>query len=163
MSDFPTFVNLLNRQLKPLGMELARGTMEDTGQKWYGLVNRSDDPAAKIATAYSPAELELFNKAVSLSLHDVELFSPSRGRMGLEKKRLGGREAEVERKRAGGERGRRREQGRGGRAGGRTDGYTITHSNPIFFHNPIPELLSITITSLLEQAYCQFYYSGTSL
>ena len=54
-------------------MELARGTMEDTGQKWYGLVNRSDDAAAKIATAYSPAELELFNKAVSLSLHSCSV------------------------------------------------------------------------------------------
>jgi len=90
LSDFPNFVSLLNRQLKPLGMELTRGTMEDTGQKWYGLVNRSDDAAAKIATAYSPAELELFNKAVSLSLHSCSVQTGER-----DMRRKGGRKEEA--------------------------------------------------------------------
>ena len=67
-SGFRSFVSALNRQLKPLGMELARGHMEDTGEVWYGLVNRSTDAASKVGSGYSPAELELFNKAVSFWL-----------------------------------------------------------------------------------------------
>ena len=42
--------------------------MEDTGEVWYGLVNRSTDAASKVGSGYSPAELELFNKAVSFWL-----------------------------------------------------------------------------------------------
>ena len=64
-SNFSTFVTALNQQLKSVGMELARAYMEDSGQVWYGLVNRREDAAAKLATTYSPAELNLFNKAVS--------------------------------------------------------------------------------------------------
>jgi len=45
-------------------MHLAHSTMEDSPIQWYALVNRSQDPAAKIASGYSPAELELFNKVV---------------------------------------------------------------------------------------------------
>lgn len=47
-------------------MELARGYMEDTGEVWYGLVNRNSDAAAKISSGYTEAELEFFNRAVSL-------------------------------------------------------------------------------------------------
>ena len=46
-------------------MELAQAHMEESGEVWYGLVNRREDAAAKLATTYSPAELSLFNKAVS--------------------------------------------------------------------------------------------------
>ena len=47
-------------------MELARGNLESSGETWYSVVNRSEDAAAKIATSYSAAELELFNKAVRI-------------------------------------------------------------------------------------------------
>jgi hypothetical protein len=65
-AQFPGFVSEVNRPLKPLGLELARGTAEDTGEVWYAVVNRAADSAAKIGSCYSPAELELFNKAVSV-------------------------------------------------------------------------------------------------
>ena len=65
-AQFPGFVSEVNRPLKPLGLELARGNAEDTGEVWYALVNRAADSAAKIGSCYSPAELELFNKAVSI-------------------------------------------------------------------------------------------------
>jgi len=61
---FPGFVSSLNNRLKPLGMHLAHSTMEDSPIQWYALVNHSQDPAAKIASGYSPAELELFNKVM---------------------------------------------------------------------------------------------------
>ena len=64
-ADFPSFISSLNRTLKPLGMEIAMGHMEDTGEVWYGLVNRVRDTAAKICSGYTPAELELFNRVVS--------------------------------------------------------------------------------------------------
>ena len=73
--DFSSFVSTINRQLKPLGMELARGNLENSGETWYSVVNRSEDAAAKIAAAYSPAELELFNKAVSKPLYWVQKCS----------------------------------------------------------------------------------------
>ena len=55
----------LNRDLKSLDMELVHSRLEDSNERWYGLVNRTADPAAKIASGYSPAELEFFNKVVS--------------------------------------------------------------------------------------------------
>ena len=63
---FPGFLSTLNRHLDPLGMQLVHSTMEDSPACWYALVNRSQDPAAKIASNYTPAELELFNKVVGV-------------------------------------------------------------------------------------------------
>ena len=65
-SEFASFISAVNRTIKPLGMELARGYMEDNGEVWYGLVNRNSDAAAKISSGYTAAELEFFNRAVSL-------------------------------------------------------------------------------------------------
>ena len=65
-SEFTGFISAVNRTIKPLGMELARGYMEDTGEVWYGLVNRNSDAAAKIGSGYTAAQLEFFNRAVSL-------------------------------------------------------------------------------------------------
>ena len=67
--DFSTFISTLNRQLKPLNLELAQSRMEDSPALWCGLVNRSPDAAAKISSKFSPAELELFNKVVSERLN----------------------------------------------------------------------------------------------
>ena len=63
--DFSTFLSTINRQLRPLNLELAQARMEDSPALWCGLVNRSPDAAAKISSKFSPAELELFNKVVS--------------------------------------------------------------------------------------------------
>ena len=63
--DFSTFLSTINRQLRPLNIELAQARMEDSPALWCGLVNRSPDTAAKISSKFSPAELELFNKVVS--------------------------------------------------------------------------------------------------
>lgn len=70
-SEFTSFISAINRTIKPLGMELARGYMEDTGEVWYGLVNRNSDAAAKISSGYTEAELELFNKAVGILAHPI--------------------------------------------------------------------------------------------
>ena len=69
-AQFPGFVSEVNRPLKPLGLELARGNAEDTGEVWYAVVNRSADSAAKIGSCHSPAELELFNKTVGESIYN---------------------------------------------------------------------------------------------
>ena len=63
---FAGFVSTLNRQLKPLSMEIANARMEDSDVRWYGLVNRTPDNAAKFGTKYALAELEFFNKVVSI-------------------------------------------------------------------------------------------------
>ena len=55
-------------------MVIAKGHMEDTGEVWYGLVNRNADAAAKISSGYTPAELELFNKAVSVCISRGSFF-----------------------------------------------------------------------------------------
>ena len=70
--DFPTFLSTINRQLRPLNLELAQARMEDSPALWCGLVNRSPDAAAKISSKFSPAELELFNKVVSDILFSIE-------------------------------------------------------------------------------------------
>ncbi len=62
------FIASINRRLKPLGLEIASSQMEDSAALWYGLVNRSEDPAATVASTYSPAELAFFNKIVSYSV-----------------------------------------------------------------------------------------------
>ncbi len=62
------FIASINRRLKPLGLEIASSQMEDSAALWYGLVNRSEDPAATVASTYSPAELAFFNKIVSYSM-----------------------------------------------------------------------------------------------
>ena len=64
--DFSAFVTTLNKRLKPLNMELATVRMENSGEKWVGVVNRVQDAASKLATTYTPAELEFFRKAVGL-------------------------------------------------------------------------------------------------
>lgn len=64
-TTFTSFINSINRQLKPVDMELVNSLMEDSYERWYGLVNRSADYAARIGVRYSPAELEFFNKVVS--------------------------------------------------------------------------------------------------
>ncbi len=46
-------------------MQVVHSLMEDSFEHWYGLVNRSADAGAKIATRYTLAELEFFNKVVS--------------------------------------------------------------------------------------------------
>ena len=63
--DFRTFVSIVNRQLKPLSLELSQARMEDSPALWCGIVNRSPDAAAKISSKFTAAELELFNKVVS--------------------------------------------------------------------------------------------------
>ena len=63
--DFRTFVSVVNRQLKPLSLELAQARMEDSPALWCGIVNRSPDAAAQISSKFTAAELELFNKVVS--------------------------------------------------------------------------------------------------
>ncbi len=60
------FIASLNHQLKPLDMQVVNSRMEDSYERWYGLVNRSADPGAKIAAMYSTTELEFFNKVVSV-------------------------------------------------------------------------------------------------
>ena len=72
---FSAFVTAVNRQLKPLGFELARGATEDSGEEWLGFVNRAEDAASKL-TAFKPAELELFNKIVSTP-HILPALIPS--------------------------------------------------------------------------------------
>lgn len=62
--DFEHFITSLNRQLKKLDMQVVNARMEDCSERWYGLVNRSADPAAKIATSYTAAQLEFFNKVI---------------------------------------------------------------------------------------------------
>ena len=72
--DFHTFISVINRQLKPLSLELAQARMEDSPTLWCGIVNRSPDAAAKISSKFTPAELELFNKVVShVTVDDMPL------------------------------------------------------------------------------------------
>ncbi len=63
--SFESFVKSLNQQLKHLDMQIVNNRMEDSNERWYGLVNRCVDPGAKIAAQCSAAELEFFNKVVS--------------------------------------------------------------------------------------------------
>ncbi|XP_064394464.1 non-structural maintenance of chromosomes element 1 homolog isoform X2 [Halichondria panicea] len=62
--SFDSFLTSLNHHLKLLDMQIVHSLMEDSYERWYGLVNRSADPGAKIATRYTLAELEFFNKVM---------------------------------------------------------------------------------------------------
>lgn len=65
-AQFQSFISEVNRSIKPFGMEVAKAHMEDTGDVWYGLVNRNTDAAAAISSGYTLSELELFNKTVGI-------------------------------------------------------------------------------------------------
>ncbi len=61
----------LNKHLRPFGLELCKTRLEDREENWYAVVNRNPDAAAKIASKFTPQELEFFNKMV----HTVSLFT----------------------------------------------------------------------------------------
>ena len=61
----------VNKQLRPLGLELCKARLEDREEVWSAVVNRNADPAAMIASIFTPQELEFFNKMVCVSISVV--------------------------------------------------------------------------------------------
>ncbi|XP_020613730.1 non-structural maintenance of chromosomes element 1 homolog [Orbicella faveolata] len=64
--NFETFLETVNRNLKPLYMEIRRGVSEEDGSNNYGLVNTTEDEQSKLATDFSPNDIAFFKKAMDL-------------------------------------------------------------------------------------------------
>ncbi|XP_041358755.1 non-structural maintenance of chromosomes element 1 homolog [Gigantopelta aegis] len=60
------FVRTINSNLHPLHMEIKKGVNEDDGSNYYGLVSISESQITKLASDYTPNELEFFKKIVGL-------------------------------------------------------------------------------------------------
>ncbi|XP_065889921.1 non-structural maintenance of chromosomes element 1 homolog [Dysidea avara] len=64
--NLTTFLATVNENLEPLSMSIVEGKEEDTGRSYYALANTSPDAAAKLASDFTPAELEFFRKVVEM-------------------------------------------------------------------------------------------------
>lgn len=64
--NFDRFVNVTNKALRPLFLEIRKGVSEDDGKQYYGLVNGSEDQISKFATSYTAHDVEFFRKVMDL-------------------------------------------------------------------------------------------------
>ncbi|XP_074662190.1 non-structural maintenance of chromosomes element 1 homolog [Tubulanus polymorphus] len=64
MSRLGNFVITINSSLKPFGMEIKKGTSEQTGGQFYALVNLHETNITRMCPTYTPNDLELFKKII---------------------------------------------------------------------------------------------------
>jgi len=67
-----SFIRQVNDKLSPLSMEIRIGREEATGQAYYALVNTLEDDAAKLATDFTPSEMEYVKKIIEAIIVSAE-------------------------------------------------------------------------------------------
>jgi len=72
-----TFVRNVNEKLSDLSMEIRMGRAESTGEKYYALVNTLEDESSKMATDFTPHEIEFIKKVMETIVASPEGFSDS--------------------------------------------------------------------------------------
>ncbi|XP_048764032.2 non-structural maintenance of chromosomes element 1 homolog [Ostrea edulis] len=60
------FVRTVNHHTEPLHMQIRKGVCEDDGTSSYGLVCTSESTITKLASDYTPSELEFFKKLIEI-------------------------------------------------------------------------------------------------
>ncbi|XP_063284974.1 non-structural maintenance of chromosomes element 1 homolog [Pelobates fuscus] len=71
------FIDVINKHLKPVFMEIRKRFGEDDGKRYYALVNTVENDVAKMATDYAENELELFRRALDLIIESTNGFASS--------------------------------------------------------------------------------------
>ncbi|XP_071976493.1 non-structural maintenance of chromosomes element 1 homolog [Engystomops pustulosus] len=71
------FVDVINKHLQPLFMQIRKGTDENDGRRYYSLVNIAENEVTKMAMDYAENELELFRKAMDLIIDSDNGFASS--------------------------------------------------------------------------------------
>ncbi|XP_022317976.2 non-structural maintenance of chromosomes element 1 homolog [Crassostrea virginica] len=64
MAPLLEFVTFINNHIEPLHMQIRKGISEDDGTSSYVLVCTSETPITKLASDYTPSELEFFKKLI---------------------------------------------------------------------------------------------------
>lgn len=60
------FVRTINNHIEPFHMQIRKGVSEDDGSSSYGLVCTSESTITKLASDYTPSELEFFKKLIEI-------------------------------------------------------------------------------------------------
>ncbi|XP_063790649.1 non-structural maintenance of chromosomes element 1 homolog isoform X2 [Pseudophryne corroboree] len=71
------FGGVINNHLQPLFMQVRKGTDENSGQRYYALVNLAENEVTKMALDYAENELELFRKTMDLIIDSDNGFASS--------------------------------------------------------------------------------------
>lgn len=71
------FIDVLNKHLQPVFMQIRKGVGEHDGKRYYTLVNLAENDITKMTSDYAENELELFRKAVELIILSENGFAPS--------------------------------------------------------------------------------------
>ncbi|XP_061167878.1 non-structural maintenance of chromosomes element 1 homolog [Saccostrea echinata] len=71
------FVRTVNHHIGPLHMQIRKGISEDDGTSSYGLVCTTESAITKLASDYTPSELEFFKKLIEIIVasEDAEVGS----------------------------------------------------------------------------------------
>ncbi|KAM8961031.1 non-structural maintenance of chromosomes element 1 homolog [Pelodytes ibericus] len=60
------FIDVINKHLQPLFMQIRKGLGEEDGKRYYTLVNLAENEITKLASDFAENELELFRKSLDL-------------------------------------------------------------------------------------------------
>lgn len=71
------FIKTINKELVPLYLEIRAGRAEDSGQKYFALVNSLEDEPSKLATDFNPQEIEFIKKVIEAIVVSPEGFASS--------------------------------------------------------------------------------------
>ncbi|XP_046863797.1 non-structural maintenance of chromosomes element 1 homolog [Xenia sp. Carnegie-2017] len=64
LEGFENCIRSINSGVRSLFLEVRKGVSEDDGTYYYGLVNNSEDQIARLATNYSPHDIDFFRKVL---------------------------------------------------------------------------------------------------
>ncbi|ESO87581.1 hypothetical protein LOTGIDRAFT_127737 [Lottia gigantea] len=70
--NFTEFVITVNNSIKPFHMEIKKGFSEEDGTNYYCLVSTSDTGITKLASEYTPTELEYYKKLIETIVETEE-------------------------------------------------------------------------------------------
>ncbi|XP_053327081.1 non-structural maintenance of chromosomes element 1 homolog [Spea bombifrons] len=71
------FIDVINKHLQPLFMQIRKRISEDDGKRYYALVNLAENEITKMASDYAENELELFRKTMDLIVTSENGFASS--------------------------------------------------------------------------------------
>ncbi|XP_065062340.1 non-structural maintenance of chromosomes element 1 homolog [Rhopilema esculentum] len=75
--SFSAFISIINKNLKPIFMEIRHGKSEDDGTSYYALVNCSEDEHSKLATSFTANEIAFFKRVLESIVSSDDGYLPS--------------------------------------------------------------------------------------
>eukprot|EP00271_Cylindrocystis_brebissonii_P021748 TRINITY_DN7958_c0_g1_i3.p1 TRINITY_DN7958_c0_g1~~TRINITY_DN7958_c0_g1_i3.p1 ORF type:complete len:391 (-),score=62.10 TRINITY_DN7958_c0_g1_i3:1279-2451(-) len=80
IKDFHTFIEPINGRLDQVQLEIRGGILQQTGETFYGVVNKAGDEQAKLGTQFKHAEISFFKAVVEAIAADAK--TPGIGSIG---------------------------------------------------------------------------------